>query len=364
MMLPLYKETQKFSRQVEGRNEGLYFEKFFDEWEVNHDQSQYKMDKKNFFKNINHEIKNNYLTDYFDRRYHLARMLDGRILRSNTLWRLVSGLGAAHPAETGFIWHRTLGIPYLPGSSLKGALRAWLTHWEKGESERIHELFGDTDTSGQGRLIIFDALPVSPVKLDLDVMNSHYAPYYDHLRQRDVLQTNPPADYYSPNPVFFLTVAPGQVFEFMLAQTPGLGTQEDLDEGVILLKEALSTIGVGAKTAVGYGIFDTEFIDQTKSIFTKLDEEEEKARLKDLTLFERRCYRLESLLKRYTGQEKEEIKGESMLLFGELRSLSESEKIRAAKILKEVWQTIGEWEGKLSDKQVKKVALIKELLAR
>jgi CRISPR-associated protein Cmr6 len=366
-MLPLYDEAQKFFQKDEGWNRGLYFEKFFDQWEINSTQKQYKINKKEFFiKGIefDYKIETNYLDDYLSRRHHLARILNGRILCSNTIWRLVSGLGATHPIEAGFVWHRTLGVPYLPGSSLKGALRAWLTHWEKGESKRIQELFGDTDTCGQGRLIVFDALPTSSVKLDLDVMNSHYAPYYENCDKKDVLQSNPPADYYSPNPVFFLTVAPGQGFEFMLAPTPRSGTQKDLEEGVTLLKEALSTIGVGAKTATGYGVFETEFVDQTKSIFIKLEEEEEKSILEQLTPFEIKCYRLEILLKRYNSQEKEKLKRESISLYGEIESLNEVEKLSAAKLLKEVWQNIGDWDGKISDKQKKKVEEIKKILIK
>jgi CRISPR-associated protein Cmr6 len=362
MGLPLYKEAREFLGEEGSQNRGLYFEKFIDTWDF---QGSPTIDKRTFLeKFLEVNSSDRLLRDYRDRRYRLVRKLNGKILESKTLWRLVSGLGLAHPTEVGFIWHRTLGVPYLPGSSLKGALRAWLTYWEKGESKRIQELFGDTDTCGQGRLIVFDALPISSVKLDLDVMNSHYAPYYDNCDKKDVLQTNPPADYYSPNPVFFLTVAAGQGFEFMLAPTPGSGTQKDLEEGVTLLKEALSTIGVGAKTAVGYGLFEAEFVDQTKSIFIKFEKEEEKSILKQLTPFEIKCYRLKILLKRYNGQEKEKLKRESMSLYGELGNLNETEKVSAARLLKEVWQKVGDWDGKISDKQKKKVAIIMELLAR
>lgn len=361
--MPLYQGAMEaFSRQGEDRNQGLYFEKFFDGWDF---QDPSKTDKRAFLEGIKLN-PTQLLTGYRERRHRLARKLGGEILASKTLWRLVSGLGAAHPTEAGFIWHWTLGVPYLPGTSLKGALRAWLTHWKKGEADQINELFGEADSSGQGRLIIFDALPItsSELKLELDVMNPHYAPYYDKMDDPNVLQISPPADYYAPIPVFFLTVAPGQPFEFIVAPTPGLGTPENVEAGVALLEEALTTIGVGAKTAVGYGVFG-EFDNKTKSIFDRIDKEEkaeEQAWLEELSPFERYCYLLESGLKCYDESHKEELKSDSMKLYNELASLNDSEKMKAAVLLKDVWQMIGAWEGKISEKQAKKVAEIKALL--
>lgn len=362
-MLPLYKNAQDFIRQNNGRNLGLYFDKFCDKWvETDDEQNGYKLnlsatEKKDFFTKITEEREkeeNQLLKDYLNRRYYLIRALDGRILHSRTLWRFVSGLGAAHPTETGFVWHRTLGVPYLPASSLKGMLRAWLKHWENdGKSEsRIRELFGDPET-GQGRLIIFDALPLSSPVLDIDIMNPHYTPYYDNPEK------NPPGDYYSPNPVYFLTVAPKQKFEFVIAPNYGLGSEADLKEGVVLLKRALSIIGCGAKTAVGYGVFEENFLDQTKAIFQKLQEEEEKRELEGLTPFEQQCHRLKKGLKHI---DRSKLKEESMKLFYKLDDLNETEKITAAQTLKQVWQELGEWEGKLSAKQMIKVVMVKNIL--
>jgi hypothetical protein len=57
--------------------------------------------------------------------------------------------------------------------------------------------------------------------------------------------------------VFFLTVAPEQNFEFFLAPRPGASKQpeQDFDDGLKLLLDALETLGAGGKTAVGYGAF-------------------------------------------------------------------------------------------------------------
>lgn len=362
--MPLYQEIKEFYGQEENRNQGLYFEKFIDTWDF---QGSPKIDKKIFLENfLGHNSTDGLLSNYLERRHRLARKLNGKIFESKNLWRLVSGLGSAHPTEAGFVWHRTLGVPYLPGSSLKGALRAWLTHWEQGEANRINELFGDAENSGQGRLIVFDALPVAPPTLELDVMNPHYAPYYGKMDDPNVLQTSPPADYYAPIPVFFLTVAAGQSFEFVLAPTPGLGTPEDLEAGVDLLKEALTTTGVGAKTAVGYGVFE-EFREKTKSIFDPIDaaeKAEERERLEKLSPFERYCFLLESGLQGDLESHKKELKENSIKLYQELANLNDSEKLKAALLLRDVWRVTGDWEGKMSEKQALKVKSVEKLLRK
>ncbi len=45
--------------------------------------------------------------------------------RATVDWRLAVGLGGDHPLENGFTFHRVYGVPYLPGSALKGLARAW-----------------------------------------------------------------------------------------------------------------------------------------------------------------------------------------------------------------------------------------------
>jgi len=42
---------------------------------------------------------------------------------STLQWRMVIGLGASHPQETSMTLHHIYGIPYIPGSAIKGATR-------------------------------------------------------------------------------------------------------------------------------------------------------------------------------------------------------------------------------------------------
>jgi hypothetical protein len=112
----------------------------------------------------------------------------------------------------------------------------------------IDRVFGPEPKAGlhAGSVIFLDALPVEPVALDADVMTPHYGPWYQ--------KGDPPGDWHSPTPIPFLTVAPGQTFQFaLLPRTPA--DKADCETTATLLKDALQTLGAGAKTAVGYGQF-------------------------------------------------------------------------------------------------------------
>lgn len=191
------------------------------------------------------------LEDYLNRRKKLINFIGGEKQFFKTTWRFVSGLGIAHVLETGFGWHKTLSVPYLPGSAVKGLIRSWAKNWDDtGHWEQYKRLFGDNEKLGEGVLIMFDAIPSKIPKLELDIMNPHYSEYYNDP------DNNPPADYYSPVPIFFLTVAAGSSFNFTIAPVRGRGTMDDVKEGFSLLQKALTYIGAGAKTAVGYGFFE------------------------------------------------------------------------------------------------------------
>jgi CRISPR-associated protein Cmr6 len=280
-VLPLYKGLgceNTSPRPMEATaNTGLLFDKFCDHWSGPNKWKEQIDERKNvpddlkrnplwnknpktWFLNViaaylnNHSTTPELLNTYCERLTSLVTDLKGESKIFTTQWRFVSGLGMGHVLETGFVWHKILGVPYLPGSSVKGLIRAWADP-KKGWSNEdvwneVKHLFGDSDELGAGRLIVFDALPVEKPKLEVDIMNPHYAPYYE-----DKTGVTPPADYHSPRPIFFLTVKEGVQFKFSLAPRPGAGTPLDVACGFDLLKEALENIGAGAKTAVGYGYF-------------------------------------------------------------------------------------------------------------
>lgn len=146
---------------------------------------------------------------------------------------------------------RDMAIP--PGSSL----HQWSLAAVEEITKPLRLAFGTIGSAG--KVIFFDAVPTDPakLKLDLDVMTPHYSDYYMKKLERG--QPIPPADYLNPNPVPFLTVAPGS--EFLFAVTCGSkspSNQERLalvDIAVNWLRAGLADIGAGAKTVAGYGLW-------------------------------------------------------------------------------------------------------------
>lgn len=103
------------------------------------------------------------------------------------------------------------------------------------------------------------ALPHSgPALVEADILNPRYPEYYRTAGDE------PPSDDQDPSPVYFLAVRAGVRFEFRWRLCPREGeataamTDEEIPERVgAWLREALATWGAGAKTAAGYGYFET-----------------------------------------------------------------------------------------------------------
>ncbi len=162
-------------------------------------------------------------------------------------WRMVVGLGRDSAFETGLTLHRVYGFPYIPGSALKGMTQAWAEAKEKPEGER-REIFGEQDKAKSalaGQAVFFDALPVEPPRLKLDVMNPHYPEYYRPGERAY------PASWQSPVPVFFITVDKGTPFLFGVGRRDG--DKQRAATAREWLQQALHDMGVGGKTTSGYG---------------------------------------------------------------------------------------------------------------
>ncbi|HOF05603.1 MAG TPA: type III-B CRISPR module RAMP protein Cmr6 [Syntrophales bacterium] len=206
---------------------------------------------------------------------------------------LITGIGESHPHEVSMVFDHNLGIPYIPASGIKGIVRFahTLSIWENGLPEEfpagllerdrdtqkitgfddenyepVYSLFGNQ--KNRGKVIFLDAYPAVVPALHIDIMNPHYGDYY-----ADDMNRIPPADYLSPNPIKFLTVAPGTVFIFRaLAKR-----KDDMPVKVrAAFVKALTVEGVGAKTAVGYGRFTLDekaTEDRLKKLERKKQEE-------------------------------------------------------------------------------------------
>jgi CRISPR-associated protein Cmr6 len=297
MSLPLYKQKEHereplISQQIYTGNTGLRFNKYFIHW--NNAWAIAEGDKLKWIKKIGERPVGNrsLLTETTERLMMLIDFLGGKFRCYKTLWRFISGLGLNNPLENGMMWHHTLGVPYLPGTSVKGLIRAWVEQWVDDPSQReIDRIFGprgntqenekaNSNNDGEkikhvGSIIFFDALPTGPVQLAADVMTPHYQNYYGG--------NEPPGDWLNPNPIPFLTVKENQAFLFIVAPRKINNAEQESDCKLVLkwMDQALANIGAGAKTAAGYGRFtrcnNTE--NQLKVAMLQRKEEKDKKML-------------------------------------------------------------------------------------
>jgi CRISPR-associated protein Cmr6 len=171
--------------------------------------------------------------------------------------RLVIGLGLPSPLETGFLFDRLTGCPYLPGSSVKGLLRATARLVQHGEiagdkdfwEKNLDRIFGpeiNPDSPPRtGEAIFYDAFPARWPVLEVDVLTPHYGKYY----REDVA----PGDWDNPVPVAFLAIAAGTPFHFYIQ-----AESEDSAQLADVLSIGLDWLGIGAKKSAGYGVFGKE----------------------------------------------------------------------------------------------------------
>ena len=251
-MRPLYEAATHQPRE-RGRDghAGLWFDKFCDRWRE--DGGAWTMKgggnpKLDWIEGIARSPVG--VADEIERyALRLTRLVDrrgGRVAIFTTASRFVTGLGRSHPVENGFAWHPTLATPYLPGSSVKGLVRAWAKREAEPKPDRgaCERWFGSAGHAG--RVCFMDAVPVEPVRLEADVMTPHYAGWS---------AGEPPGDWRSPTPIPFLTVAAATPFLFAFVPVRA-GADEDRNAVENWLTAALAWAGGGAKTAAGYGRFD------------------------------------------------------------------------------------------------------------
>ncbi|HDX9007862.1 type III-B CRISPR module RAMP protein Cmr6 [Aeromonas dhakensis] len=288
--VPLYQSALHTKEQIDllgpNTNKGLIFERLFGGYE-----QSWKVDKRQRDK-----VKQTHPLDWLTgpcgnaaaletakaRQLALISALDGAAISCELDWNMVTGTGEAHPLENGFRWHHTLGVPYLPASSIKGMLRAWLTTWANDifSKEEIIGLFGSdqetNDAHQMGALLFFDALPLTPATLTLDVMTPHAGDWYEKGASQPGKPDTVPADWQSPVPITFLAVKEA-TFLFTLAARND-ASQSQLVKVMEQLADALAMLGIGAKTALGYGVMTKLETTQPQSGERLLGELQEKRR--------------------------------------------------------------------------------------
>jgi CRISPR type III-B/RAMP module RAMP protein Cmr6 len=185
-----------------------------------------------------------------------ASVSDCAVFSATTKSRLILGNGEPHAAQTNTRLSWPYGVPVIPGSAIKGLLRAYLRHhpWSKQEDlvvQAIGEIFGAKDEKdlplNSGGVIFHQAWwqPDSKSPFRLEVITPHHQAYYKepHL--------HPPLDNEDPVPVPQIAVM--GTFLFCIE-----GDDKVVKFLSSVLQCALSDWGLGGKTSLGYGQFSVE----------------------------------------------------------------------------------------------------------
>lgn len=221
------------------------------------------------------------LESYAQRQATLCKAQKGQTAIYQNDWLMAIGLGNSHPLENGLLWHPTLGVPYFQGSTVKGLAKALMEKWG-ADPEVIKRWFGSVnavskkddratyfeatfgiplteelqkqfDEQSVGDFIFLDAIPVEPVMLKQSIMTPHYGDWYQKGDEKPTDKDVQPGDWHSPIPVGFLAVEKA-VMQFGVM--PRLGakiTDDELEQVNNVIALALEHLGIGAKTATGYG---------------------------------------------------------------------------------------------------------------
>ena len=269
----LPEDTRKVLGEANVENFNLIANKYLDKF-----KNRYEFDRKKVLKKIKDKSENIFKKKIYSKvnakKEKQFKMLkkSGYFVKTFEFkndYRLIVGLGGANVLETNLSLHHIYGLPYIPGSSLKGLAKAYAVEkikedldisyeesesiLEKGKTEnekkgyikKYRNIFGTQKKAGI--VNFFDAFPfpVNEINIVIDIMTPHFKEYYgdDKFQEK-------PTDTEEPTPIPFLSLE-GQSFKFCLSSS----SKEHLDEACLLLKKGLKYLGIGAKTMVGYGYF-------------------------------------------------------------------------------------------------------------
>ena len=171
---------------------------------------------------------------------------------------LPHSFGGKGEATLGLTLDYVTGMPYIPASSVKGALRSAFVHKdyikELLKSADIDvvdfeiSIFGSShsdksESKIQGSDIFFDAIITSTGRiLDTDNITSH-------RHNKDLLELA------APNPITMIRIRPDVTFKFQFQLTDYEKDEIKIsaEQKLRLFKQILIDLGIGAKTNVGYG---------------------------------------------------------------------------------------------------------------
>lgn len=224
-------------------------------------------------------MRNAYYTDYFGRWKDMLRHIQAQSVELVTQSRMIVGIGEASVRDIGIMLHHTYGVPFIPGSSLKGLAAAYarkLPEWDV-ISESYRTLFGDARQSGAVDFLDAIWIPDEQTQpLSVDIVNVHYQSYYTHFSKGDNEQEIQRMFMEAPVPNYFVCVQPK--VKLLVAVT---GPQAWAEVALKLLMLATDEIGIGAKTNAGYGRLRPAGLEYIDSAVVQNNEKSDDQRARD-----------------------------------------------------------------------------------
>lgn len=183
---------------------------------------------------------------------------------------IMIGIGNLHSIsiegamQNGFTFDYVTGIPYLPGSSLKGLLKSafpdkkffkakeqYIRSYLKNGKKQVdikglkNHIFGSEDEKSPGKGIFYGVFP------DVNSADNHRLLTDDYITPHTDEFTN-------PIPVRMVKIKPDIKFIFKFSCVPYKDEKNDIiitvDDMCDLFQDIILDMGIGAKTNVGYGV--------------------------------------------------------------------------------------------------------------
>ena len=183
---------------------------------------------------------------------------------------LLIGTGNPHDISVdaaikgGFSFDPVTGLPYIPGSSLKGMLRSYFPSGKDQESAKEHkEYIGALLEMIRAKEQGSAAIDVDALEADIfenhDIFFGGYPCEYQgsSLLSMEYITPHNKGKFANPVPISLIKVKPNVSFEF------GFIFNDYVENGVVfsaadkleLMKQLILDMGIGAKTNVGFGKF-------------------------------------------------------------------------------------------------------------
>ena len=134
---------------------------------------------------------------------------------------------------------------YIPAASIRGMVRAWVQGQSSKLQTRMEELLGfqHGDKIQSGKIVFLDAFPENPTQLSLDIVNpqQNFQVYHEG-------QSTPLSQYTLGNGHEEISI------RIAIRGIPGSKiTDDDVQEVWSWVEQAVNALGVGSRTASGYG---------------------------------------------------------------------------------------------------------------